>query len=312
MKISVVIPAYNAEKYLAATLDSVLSQSVSSWELVIVDDGSTDSTPQIARDYGARDARIRVVAQKNGGVAAARNCGFSQSAPGSEFVIFLDQDDLWEPDTLADLSKALEANSGAVAVHGLARFIDGNGALWRPGEAEEMSRNRLGVAGKKLENWNLGQSTNFAVLAYRNCIWTPGQVLIRRAFLEEVGAFDSQTVPCDDWDMWLRLTRHGEIEFLDKIVLNFRRHDKNQSSDDKKLRRAEIAMRRKLQNAPDLTDEQKRTARRGYQLCERYSANLRLRFCAENLRKRRPVAALKELVHATILYSRSLSRGQIK
>src|SRR5262245_46364723 len=93
-RISIVIPTYNSEDYLAQTLDSGLAQTCGDWEVVVYDDGSRDGTVAVANRYSANDRRIRVLQGRNGGVAAARNQGFAAANPASEFVIFLDHDDL--------------------------------------------------------------------------------------------------------------------------------------------------------------------------------------------------------------------------
>src|SRR5579875_138818 len=95
-EISIVVPAYNAERYIGPTLDSVRAQTVAAWEVVVVDDGSRDGTRQVAEQYAARDPRIRVIGQINSGVAAARNRGWAATAPSSTYVTFLDHDDLRE------------------------------------------------------------------------------------------------------------------------------------------------------------------------------------------------------------------------
>src|SRR5215467_14924975 len=116
-RISIVIPTYNSEDYLAQTLDSVLVQTCSDWELVIYDDGSRDGTVAVADCYSAYDRRIRVLQGRNGGVAAARNQGFAATNPVSEFVIFFDHDDLWEPDTLETLSGILCRHPEYISAH---------------------------------------------------------------------------------------------------------------------------------------------------------------------------------------------------
>src|SRR5437588_11487755 len=92
--------------------------------MIVVDDGSRDSSSAIASAYAEQDTRIRVVRQPNRGVAAARNRGFAESRPDAEFIVFLDHDDVWEPDALESLFGALERNPTAVGAHGLARYID--------------------------------------------------------------------------------------------------------------------------------------------------------------------------------------------
>jgi glycosyltransferase involved in cell wall biosynthesis len=114
-RVSVVIPAYNGERYLGATLDGVLNQSIGDWEVVVFDDGSGDASADIAASYAAADNRIHCVRGPNQGPAQARNRGFAATDGHSEFVIFLDHDDVWEPDTLERLVDALDARPGYVS-----------------------------------------------------------------------------------------------------------------------------------------------------------------------------------------------------
>jgi len=109
MKFSVVVPLYNKAPYLAATLASVRSQSCDDYEVIVVDDGSTDSGPELARSLG--DTRVRVVAQRNAGVSAARNRGIAEAL--GEWVAFLDADDWWHPGYLAALLRAESAHPQA-------------------------------------------------------------------------------------------------------------------------------------------------------------------------------------------------------
>lgn len=96
--VSIIIPVYNVEQYLAECLDSILAQTVSDFEVILINDGSKDNSLQICREYEDRDARIRVVDQENAGVSAARNNGMDRAK--GEFVLFVDSDDLIEPDSL--------------------------------------------------------------------------------------------------------------------------------------------------------------------------------------------------------------------
>jgi len=209
--ISTVIPVYNAGKYLAETVQSVLSQTVTDWELVIVDDGSQDDTRSIAESYAGRDPRVQAAHQPNGGVAVARNFGFSRASPRSEHVIFLDGDDLWETEMLAAQTKALECNSGAVGAYAAARYIDGAGRPVREGALEEWTRGeRRRVCGSRLTACAPGELTGFDCFAVGPCVVTPGTLRIRRPVLEAVGGFDRAVTPVEDYDMNLRLARrHG-------------------------------------------------------------------------------------------------------
>ena len=209
MKISVIIPAYNAEKYLSETISSVQSQTYDDWELVIVNDGSKDNTATLAEGIAAQDLRVRVVHQKNAGLSGARNSGLAVASAESEYVLFLDADDVLEPYSLNTLSAMLAANHAASAAHGLARYINGDSMPARLNEAEEFGRTRYSVRAGRLLTHPVEDATNFSMLAYRNTVLTPGMVLLRRTALEKAGSFDIAMSPTADWDMWLRITRAG-------------------------------------------------------------------------------------------------------
>lgn len=115
--ISVVIPVYNVEKYLAECVDSVLGQTCQDYEIILVDDGATDSSGAMCDEYAQKDARIRVIHQPNGGLSAARNAGLS--AASGEYIYFLDSDDYIEPTTLVDLVSVAEQEKADVV------FFDG-------------------------------------------------------------------------------------------------------------------------------------------------------------------------------------------
>jgi glycosyltransferase involved in cell wall biosynthesis len=149
-EISLVVPAYDAEVFLAETLDSVIAQSFPDWELVVVDDGSTDGTADTVRRYVARDSRIQLIEQVNSGVAAARNTGLFAANPETWAIMFLDADDVLERDALTTLSDALRAHPEAVGAHGQARFVDANGNPTRMGESEAWGRERYALVNRKI------------------------------------------------------------------------------------------------------------------------------------------------------------------
>jgi glycosyltransferase involved in cell wall biosynthesis len=250
MRTSIVVPAYNAAPFLGQAVESVLAQTVGDWELVVVDDGSTDGTAAAARASAGRDPRIRLVQQPNGGQAQARNRGLAETSAASPYLIFLDADDVWEREALEVLLAALEADPSAEAASGLSRYIDERGLPFEPGELEVWGRRRSGVAGRRLVPWPPDQPITLGVLAYRNCIGTPGQVLIRRSALEAAGPFDPATSPCEDWDLWLRLSQHGPIASVDQVLLNKRKHAANISRQRELMYRQQLFVRGKLLAAP--------------------------------------------------------------
>jgi glycosyltransferase involved in cell wall biosynthesis len=262
-RVSVIIPAYNSEGYLASTLDSVRDQTLPAWELIVYDDGSTDGTVAVAEQYAARDRRIRVGSGANAGVAAARNQGFAMSDPRSDYVIFLDNDDQWEPDALATLVGVLDAHPDYVSAHCLARCIDGDGNPPPGDDLEDRMRERVVLRDGHPVRLGLEDPTTFAALAIHNWVVTPGTHLIRRSVLERVGGFDVDTPPADDWDMNVRVARLGDIGYVDRPLLRWRRHAGAQSNSGR-WRQVYHTVRRKMMTDPANTPEQTRAARSGY------------------------------------------------
>ena len=134
MKISVVIPVYNAERYVKKTLDSVLAQTFADWECICVDDGSTDGSGAILDGYAAEDSRFRVIHQKNGGEGAARNAGMD--AASGELVAFLDSDDTWHPEALRLFAEARDRTGADVIRYGW-RYVESHPDVAEPLPPEE-------------------------------------------------------------------------------------------------------------------------------------------------------------------------------
>jgi glycosyltransferase involved in cell wall biosynthesis len=263
-RVSIVVPAYNSERFLPTTLDSIVAQTFASWELVVVDDGSTDGTATVVERYAASDARVRYVAKANGGVAAARNHGFELTDSGTEYVGFLDHDDVWEPDALARLTAALEAHPAAVAAHGLARCIDEEGRHVGDDNQQAWMRARSEWRDGGLRPLRPDEPTSFAALAVDNWVITPGTMLIRRTALERVGGFDQRTTPADDWDLNLRLSRLGDLVFVDHVVLSWRRFQGVLSQTSANWRRAYFRVRDKVLADTANSPAQARVARMTY------------------------------------------------
>lgn len=186
--VSVVIPAYNAAQTLGQTLDALLAQTYPRWEAIVVDDGSSDATAELAARFAAADSRVRVLRQANQGPPGARNAGLAlASAP---WLLCLDADDWLAPTFLARLTGALEANPALDAVH----------CAWvRVSPAGEISGPFYGPPDEDL----------FPALTSSCTLDTPGVCLVRRSLVEAVGGFDPRRRHADDWDLWLRLARAG-------------------------------------------------------------------------------------------------------
>ena len=122
--VSVIVPIYGVEAYIAQCARSVLGQTYAQWEMIIVDDGSSDDTPRIAGRYAARDGRVQLIRQQNAGTARARNAGMRRAR--GRYIALLDADDLWEPDFL-EKQLAFMGQTGAICVCSAYRHIDENG-----------------------------------------------------------------------------------------------------------------------------------------------------------------------------------------
>ena len=181
--ISVIIPAYNAEQTISETVRSVLKQTLSDFEVIIIDDGSQDLTLEILS--GITDSRIKVFSHPNAGACVSRNRGFAQAQ--GEFIAFLDADDLWTPDKLEAQLAALQANPQAAVAYSWTNCIDEAGQFLRRG-------NHLSLNGDI-----------YAELLLSDVLENGSTSLIRREALAAVGGFDESLAAAQDWDLYLRL-----------------------------------------------------------------------------------------------------------
>lgn len=308
MTTAIIIPCYNAARYLAETLESVRAQTRRDWHLIVVDDGSTDRTPEIASQLARNDARIQVIRQENLGVSSARNNGYARADASDEYAIFLDADDLWEPDALENLCEALAGAPETPAANGLHRVIDAHGRLQEPkGTPYELDRHA--AQGNRLIPWPKNEPAGFAALAYNNCIMTPGTLLIRRSALEKIALFDPSLTHAEDWDVWLRLSLIAPIVQIDRYVLRYRQHGAGASASKQRIHQGELAVRRKLAAMPGLSQEQRRIARSSARLAARERSRDMLRWAGQSLRSGKVGSGAKQLRHALLGYVSYLQGG---
>ena len=210
--VSVVVPTYNCERYIAQTLDSVLGQSHRQIEVLVVDDGSTDSTADIVGGYGSP---VRLIRQQNQGVCAARNHGFAQS--GGEFVCFLDHDDYWFPWKLTRQLEAFEADPKAGVV-----FTDF--ALWFPESG--VFPHPAGLASPDIGPPPIDEE--FSGFIYHqfliDCWALTSTVMIRRGAFAGSAGFDPSLPYSEDWDLWIRLSKQHRFIKLDRVSTLYRQH----------------------------------------------------------------------------------------
>jgi glycosyltransferase involved in cell wall biosynthesis len=190
---SIVIPAFNAEAYISEAIQSVLAQSFSNWELIVIDDGSRDGTVQIIRKF--KDQRIRLVRQENAGAGAARNRGIEESC--GSIICFLDADDRLCPDALKRLLVALKGTPHACLAYGEPILMDASGRVF--------GKEKGSVLARRPSGWVLGY------ILERNFILTPSGVAVRADYLTKVGDFRTDLPPSEDWELWCRLATVGEF-----------------------------------------------------------------------------------------------------
>jgi glycosyltransferase involved in cell wall biosynthesis len=211
--VSVVIPAFNAERYLGPAIESVLTQTYSDLELVVVDDGSTDGTASVVE--ACRDSRVRLLRQSNAGVGAARNRGL-EATTGS-WVGFLDADDMWFPAKLERQLTVFAAAPELRAVGCLMEYVSDSGG-------------RLGVAGVPI-----GPREQHLVAEGRLNPFPPSAPLFRRAALTAVGGYDetlAASVPglVEDLDVLSKVARSGPIWSVPTVLGAYRLHDGSASA----------------------------------------------------------------------------------
>src|SRR5947209_8483011 len=236
--VSVIVPTYNYAPFIAQALESLRAQTYPRWECLVVDDGSTDATPEIVAGYAGRDARIRYTRQKNARQAAARNTGLRACA--GEYVQFLDADDLIEPEKFERQVGYLEGRPEVDVVYGGVKFFSVEGAGGRPDAAPGESEWWAGVSGAGV----------LAALVRRNII-VINSALVRRSVVEEVGRFDEGLPPVEDWDYWLRCAALGKRfeyrPFAGTLAL-VRWHPSSSSRDRRRAYRAALLTREKIKS----------------------------------------------------------------
>lgn len=262
--VSIVVPARNSGRFVRATLHSIEHQTLRDWECILVDDGSTDETPLIGDSFALRDPRFRVIRQRRMGKSASRNQGFHRSHPGSRYVSFMDSDDVWRPEALEMLAGRLESCADAVGAHGLGDFIDLNGGCICPGAFAEYGRRRRVFSREGPRELLASEPTTFESLAWVGTVFPPGLLLARRENYRRDALYDPCLSHCEDWDVSIRLSRQGPLEFLNRVVLGYRRHDSNQSNDWSGMRAFVRKVHHKTFFSEANSPQQRRSLREGW------------------------------------------------
>jgi glycosyltransferase involved in cell wall biosynthesis len=240
--VSVIIPTYNNAAFLSDAIDSILSQSYRDFEIIVVDDGSTDSTGEILSRYAEKILAIR---QENQGPAAARNRGIALAH--GKYLSFLDADDLYLPDKLKIQTEFLDAQAKIDLV-----YSDG----WRF-RATALSREAALTLSKTGEVQALClEPQRYADHLIPRNLFPIHASLVRRCCVMDVGGFDETLTACEDWDLWYRIAERHSLAFLDARLVKYRVTPGSNSTDLlRNLREArkvflKIGLSERFQTAP--------------------------------------------------------------
>jgi glycosyltransferase involved in cell wall biosynthesis len=206
--VSVVVPAFNAERFIERALESAIRQTVPPREVIVVNDGSTDTTAARARRLGTP---VRVMDRENRGLSIARNTGIL--AAEGDLIAFLDADDSWQPTKLERQVELLERHPSTQACFTATEYVTSEG--------EHRGRS----VGPDYPDLMEG------LLLHSCVIGPPSAGLFRREVFEAIGLFDPRLSQCSDWDMWLRLAERAKVEFLPEVLVRYELHDSNMSRD---------------------------------------------------------------------------------
>lgn len=211
MKISVIIPLYNKESSLSKSINSLYNQLYKDFEVIIVDDGSTDRSLEIAKEI--KDPRFRVFSKNNEGVSIARNYG-AERAQG-DYLAFLDADDEWSPDFLREMNKAINQYPDA-------EFITGSYVLARGDHRQHK------IIGNATEPFVIDNYCK-TFLKYKTALCCVGTVCVKKSLFEEVGKFPPKVKRGEDHDLWLRLACRSSLLYLPKPYLQYNLDAENNS-----------------------------------------------------------------------------------
>jgi glycosyltransferase involved in cell wall biosynthesis len=212
-KVSIVIPAYNAMRYLPKTLDSVLQQTFNDFEVLIINDGSSDAIIEwVSKNT---DTRVQLITQSNQGVSAARNTGIA-SAQG-EYIAFLDADDLWESTHLEKQVSYLDNNPTIGVVYTWTQLID----------EYDRPTGRIFASHASGMIWQ--------ELLEKDVISTGSSAMVRRICLDSVGGFDTELAHAEDLELWLRIARQYQIGVIKEPLTMYRQHPHNTTKNREKM-----------------------------------------------------------------------------
>jgi glycosyltransferase involved in cell wall biosynthesis len=239
--ITVVIPLYNGAAFIERTLGSVMAQTYQNLEILVVDDGSTDHSPQLVQGLSRQDDRIKLITQPNGGVAAARNLGIGLAR--GEWLGFVDADDIWDPTFMQKvIDRAVLLSDSVGVIYGWAQNIDDRDQVIPGVHVAYITGNVYGT------------------LLCHNFLGNASATVIRRSCFERVGGYDSglrsaQAQGCEDWDLYLRLAEYYDYAVIPELLVGYRKLENSMSGDGKTMAKSQgIMLDRVRSRHPEIPD----------------------------------------------------------
>ncbi len=206
-KVSVIIPAYNSMRFLPKTIESVWEQTFSDYEIIVINDGSSDKIEEWIATID--DPKLKLISQKNQGVSVARNTGIKHSK--GEYIAFLDADDLWHPTKLEKQVYVLDQNTDVGLVYAWVNYVDENG----------------NIGGKISKNYAEGEV--WEKLIEGDLIKCGSVPMVRHNCFKTVGLFDTKINYAQGWEMWLRIAENYKFKVIKEPLTYYRSHPGNKS-----------------------------------------------------------------------------------
>ncbi len=248
--VTVVMPSYNAKRFIGAAIESVIAQSYKNLEIILVDDGSTDGTTAVVEQYCRKDSRIQLLRQQNEGVASARNRGI-QSGRG-EYIAPIDSDDIWHPSKIEAQVLALsQAGESVGLVYSWISLIDEKGRV-------------VGLSRRSFEG------NVFVDLLYSNFVGTASSPMIPRRVFDEVGGYDvthrqKEAQGSEDWDLYLKIAQRHDFRLIPQALVGYRIHPNAMSTDYVSMERSwHLAVGRRGDTLPQSFNSLIRWSRSNY------------------------------------------------
>jgi len=252
-KVSIITPCYNSDRYIGRTIASVQSQTLTDWEHIIVDDGSSDQSATVVQTYLPQNQQLQLVQQSNRGVASARNAGINASSKNSSYLFFLDADDCLAPNMLAVLTRYLDQHPDVGLAYCGCIYIDPEDNAIETPSFSRYVPSRFGV--RQLTDTDA--ATPF-ISIFAPAVILPSVSIIRRSVYEQTPGWDEQFgQPFEDTDLILQIALQSQIHYIPEMLVQHRRHAAQSTASQKRLDHQQERLYQKWLHLEDLTPAQK-------------------------------------------------------